>query len=319
MQKLPVVATYANVMRFAFGRFLTILRLSWLPIALLLAAIAAYFALQFSMIRGRFPHTMTEEDAAAGLQALVLSLEGMIVMQVTLLLLQAIAMSAVAVSIHRVILFGDTKPGVWFNFPFGATEIRFLAMGFLFALMTIGVIALLVGPVLLLVSGGDVVGFFADWPTKGQEVVRSGAFSALIGAYLIGWLTVLFLLVRLSVWPPSVVASGSLAPGEPWRLTRGNFWRLIGLFVLTGATLYALLIPFMIAFAVFMITRLRDLPAQGENLPPEAVLEMLQPALPFVAAFYFFLIVFVTGVTVALVSYSYKALKGYDARTPIAA
>jgi hypothetical protein len=268
-----------------------------------------------SMIAGKFPPAPGEGMAALQFP---INLDLMIFMQVTLFLLQLIAMSAVAVSIHRVILFGDTKPGVWFNFPFGATEVRFLAMGLLFALMTICVIALIVGPVLFLVSGGDVIAFFRDWQAKGPESIRNGGFFVLIGAYLAGWLTVLFFLVRLSVWPPSVVASGRLSPGEPWRLTRGNFWSLIGLFILVGVTLYALFIPFGIAAAVFMFTQMRDLQAQSADLPPEKVFEMVRPMLPFLAAFYFIMIVFVTGVTVAVLSYAYKALKGVDAKASMA-
>ena len=248
-----------------------------------------------------------------------INLDLMIFMQVTLFLLQLIAMSAVAVSIHRVILFGDTKPGVWFNFPFGATEVRFLAMGLLFALMTICVICAdrRAGAVprerrrrhrLLQGLAGE----------GHPSLIRNGGFFVLIGAYLAGWLTVLFFLVRLSVWPPSVVASGRLSPGEPWRLTRGNFWSLIGLFILVGVTLYALFIPFGIAAAVFMFTQMRDLQAQSADLPPEKVFEMVRPMLPFLAAFYFIMIVFVTGVTVAVLSYAYKALKGVDAKASMA-
>lgn len=315
MHKLPIAATYANVMRFAFGRFFTTLRLSWLPIGLLLAAIGAHFALQMSMIASRFPPAPGEGMAAFQFP---IDLNLMIFMQVTLFLLQLIAMSAVAVSIHRAILFGDTKPGVWFNFPFGATEVRFLTMGLLFALMAIGVIAAIVGPVLYLVTGGDVARFFEDLPAALQEAARGGAIAGLIVAYLVGWLAVLVLLVRLSVWPPSLVASGRLSPGEAWRLTRGNFWSLIGLFILVGVTIYAMFIPFGIAAAVFVVTQVGDLSAQGREVAPEKVFEMFRQVLPFVAAFYFIMIVFVTGVTVATLSYAYKALKGVDAKAPMA-
>jgi hypothetical protein len=318
MHKLPIASTYANVIRFAFGRFFTTLRLSWLPIVLLLAVIGAHFALQFSMISG---HIGPGGAAVAAIKTPGFGIDiGLMVgMQAALFVLQLIAMSAVAVSIHRVILFGDTKPGVWFNFPFGATEVRFLTMGLLFGLMTVGVIALMVGPVLFLVTSGDVARFFANWPESLQELARGGGIAGLIIAYIVGWVTVLVLFVRLSVWPPSLVASGRLSPAEAWRLTRGNFWSLIGLFILVGATIYAMFIPVGIGVAVYMVTQIGDLPAQGRDVPPEKVFEMFRQALPFIAAFYFILIVFVTGVTVATVSYAYKALKGVDAKTPMTA
>jgi hypothetical protein len=322
MQKLPVVATYANVMRFAFGRFFTTLRLSWLPIILLLGVIAAHFSLQFAMIAGRIQGGVPDYDPSTGVPPFGLNFGLMFGMQGLLFVLQLIAMTAVAVSIHRVILFGDTKPGVWFNFPFGATEMRFLAMGLLFALMVVAVIVSIVAPVLFLVTGGNVVTFFQDWgesQAKFAEFARGGGLAALIVAYLAGWITVLFLMVRLAVWPPSVVATGSLSPAEPWRLTRGNFWNLIGLFILTGATIYAIMIPFGIAFAGYLFANLGDLPAKGKEIPPEVVFETMKSVLPVVAVFYFFLIVFVTGTTVAVLSYAYKALKGIDAKEPVPA
>ena len=317
MHKLPIAATYANVMRFAFGRFFTTLRLTWLPVVLLLAVIVAHFGLQFWLMGVPFPHNMANADTPFGPPS-GLDMNLMIANQVALFVLQLIAMSAVAVSIHRVILFGDTKPGVWLNFPFGATEIRFLAMGLLFALMTIAVILIVVSPVIVLLSGGDVVAFFEGFGTKEkvEELARGGGIFALIAAYIAGWIAVLFMMVRLAVWPPSIVATGSLSPAEPWRLTRGNFWSLIGLFILVGVTMYAVMIPFGIAMAVFMFTHMRDLPAG--QIPPERLTEMFQTALPFVFAFYFVLIVFVTGVTVATLSYAYKALKGIDAKDPVA-
>jgi len=316
MHKLPIVATYANVMRFAFGRFFTTLRLTWLPILLLLAAIIGHFTLQLYSMGLRFDMTgarpPTLEPGNVGL---------MFASQGFLFVLQVIAMSAVAVAIHRVILFGDTKPGVWFNFPFGGTEARFLAMGLMFALIVIGVIFLIVAPVLFLISGGDVAGFFAGFGDAHfmESLIRSGAFFGLMAAYIAGWIVVLFIMVRLAVWPPSIVATGSLSPAEAWRLTRGNFFNLIGLFILTGATIYAIMIPFAIAFASFVAVNLVDAASSGEKIQPEEVFALMKTAAPIVIAFYFIFIVFVTGVTVAVLSYAYKALKGIDAKEPVPA
>jgi hypothetical protein len=316
MHRLPVVATYANVMRFAFGRFFTTLRLTWLPILLLLAAIIGHVAVQLYSMGLRFDMTGAEPPTLAPGD-----ISMMFASQFALFVLQLIAMSAVAVAIHRVILFGDTKPGVWFNFPFGATEMRFLGMGLMFAMMVIGVILLIVAPVLLLISKGDIVGFFSGFGDKDQmeALIRSGAFFGLMAAYMAGWIVVLFLMVRLAVWPPSIVATGSLSPAEPWRLTRGNFWNLIGLFILTGATIYAIMIPFGIAFASFVAVNLVDAASSGEKIQPEQIFGLMKTAAPFAIAFYFLFIVFITGVTVAVLSYAYKALKGIDAKEPVPA
>ena len=55
MRKLPVWTTYRHVVGFAFGRFFTVLRLTWLPIGALLAAAAALVVFQFSMMAEMMP------------------------------------------------------------------------------------------------------------------------------------------------------------------------------------------------------------------------------------------------------------------------
>ena len=60
---------------------------------------------------------------------------------VTELLLMGLALSVVAVAVHRIILFGDRRPGQYFAFPFGMTELRYVAMGALTFLFIVAIIA----------------------------------------------------------------------------------------------------------------------------------------------------------------------------------
>ncbi len=312
MRKLPVFATYGHVARFAFGRFFTVLRLVWLPSVALLAVIAAYLVFQFSIMLEMMPSPGAPMRPAHNpwLRHFDIIIAG----QVILVVLQLVPMAAAAVALHRVILFGDTKPGVLFNFPFGAAEARYLIMGLLYIVIMIAVLAAVIVPAFYIITDGDL-GFFFD-PRAAQEHGRPSWFGPFFAAYIAAWLVVLFLFLRLAVWPASVVATGRLSPAEAWSLTRGNVWRLIGLFALCVMTMYAIMIPFAIAWAVYMSNAIAK---TGTPPPtPSAVVEQIFiPAAPFIAAFYFLLLVFVTALMTAAVSYAYKALKGYDPRSPI--
>jgi hypothetical protein len=94
------------------------------------------------------------------------------------------------------------------------------------------------------VADGNPPGFidgFRRFPDNVTELVRSGRFGLLGIAYLLAWLIVIYVSIRLAVWPPSVVATGSLSPSEPWSLMRGNVFRFIGLVLLCGIAIWILM------------------------------------------------------------------------------
>jgi hypothetical protein len=314
MVQLPVFRTYGNALSFTLWNAFTILRLTWLPIACLVAIGMLPLTLDWGTVRKIYGL-----DGTPGLGDNAFRLH--LGLQVGMNLLQALVMTSVAVAIHRVILFNERKPGHYFLFAFGKTEFAFLVMGVLSFLIVIGVMGSLMGPAIYLLAGGDFAAFFdrfKDWPANAPELART--FLPLVGVYLAGWLIVLFIFVRLAVWPPSVVATNSVSPAEAWSLTRGNFWRFIGLFVLATLTMYAIVVPVGVGFYLhhreLMMGREFFEATRGLDVP-EQVGAAIRPFVPMLAALYFFLLMYATAFGVALLSYAYKALKGVEAGTAI--
>jgi type IV secretory pathway VirB10-like protein len=217
------------------------------------------------------------------------------------------------------------------------------------------------------------------------------------------YILVIYFSLRLSVWPPAVVATNRISPREPWQLTRGNVWRLIGAFILTFGWIYVLvLVPAVGAYWYYtnkMKAALPEVPAitapalpeteapkdsglpqapagatpapsvapappalpappaapaqpqqpapaaapvapSPATPPPEAAMPEIAPDSgvevdrdaarrqvegmigPFAAVMwvvFLFMYIFFTALAVALMSFSYKALKGYEAHEPIPA
>jgi hypothetical protein len=307
MVQLPVFRTYGNAVRFVLWNAFTIFRLTWLPIALLVLVIMLP-SLYLKTDWARALYGLNEPESLFSLG---------VGFQLALNLLQAITMTSVAVAVHRVILLNDRNADHYFVFAFGKTEFAFLLMGLLSLLIALGVMGAILGPIIYLLAGGDVAAFFdrfKDWPENAPALI--GAYAPLLAGYFVGLLIIVYIFVRLSVWPPSVVATNHVSPAQAWSLTRGNFWRFIGLFALAVLTMYAVIIPVAaIFYSIFrehtfsreMWEATRDLPVK------DAVRISVEPFIPTLTALYFFMLMFMTAFLVAIVSFAYKALKGVEA------
>jgi hypothetical protein len=350
MNKLPVFRTFGRAVGFTFWNFFTIFRLSWFPLALFIATNIVIGIYAQQILLGTKP--MIDPFSIAE------NIDDFVFLEVLTVMLQAIAVAAAAVSIHRIILFGDRKPGVWFNFPFGATEFLYVLMGVITGLIVLAVFAVALAPAVYIVSGGDIPAFVSkmqvwakDWPAGAAKKELFTAFGPLMFAYAIGWLIVIYLCLRLAVWPPAIVARRRFSLGEAWRLSRGNVWRFIGLFFLVISPFYIVVGLAGAAYwyyttkmdhppapdtkqiveTVQVVPTTKDEPAKVQPPTPEEMAKLREEARqrseremkalqPYAPAFWLFELlvdVFATGFGVALLSYSYKALKGYDAREPI--
>ena len=229
MRKLPVFATFGNALKFAIVNYFTVFRLTWLPLA---TYFAAMLALGYAMHNPLFAEMVQAEKPDP--RFMLRHLDDFAFIYATMMVLQVIVFSAVAVSIHKVILFGDRKPGNYFVFAFGGTELLFVLMVVFSFLLFAGIMGAIIAPIIYMISNGDVASFFAkfeDWPNNAPELLRTGGLGWVMFGYFVGWLVLIYIGVRLALWPPTIVATRRFALGEAWALTRGNFWRLIGLFI----------------------------------------------------------------------------------------
>lgn len=277
MEKLPVFRVAGRAIGFTLWNSFTIFRLAWLPIVALFAAqigLSAYIMQVDGETLKTMPNPMTVS----------LIVEKALALNIANLVLQTIALAAVAVSIHRVILFGDRRPGEYFNFAFGKTEFLYIVMGVLTALIVLSVLAVVIAPFVLLISGGDPVGMFEKFAENPQAAfqdangaLQGGKLTLFLTIYFVAYILIIYLSLRLAVWPPAVVATNRLSPSEPFALTRGNVWRLIGAFILTFGWIYLLVLVPAVGAYWYYTNKMKEMPPEVPAITAPAVPETDSP------------------------------------------
>lgn len=273
MYRLPVFATVNRAYAFLINDFSTIVRLSWLP--LLLATIVQYVAahaIYDSAVAALEARTPPSGDWPSFWE----SVSGLI---------GIVGTAIVAVALHRVILFGDRKPGQFYHIAFGRTEMLFVALPVAVSLF------------FLLMSASFVT-------------VESGAFLAAFSLLLI--FTFFYAMVRLELIFPITVVEGQYNFGRAWALTRGNFWRLLMAWIVA-------MIPLFAGFFLVMFGAFRGFGSLFDfSETDDASLAMLRRAveaaeaaasIPMVAVGFCFSLAS-GAVGAALLCYAYKFLSG---------
>ncbi len=345
--KLPVFRTFFRAAGFTIWNGWTIFRLTWFPMSLMFFASIVLPLLYLTSV-------------AKGVE--LPQLEQSIVFQVSSIVLQLIATASAAVAVHRVILFGDRQSGHYFLFAFGRTEVLYLLIAITSMVFTALAMAAALLPVAVLVSGGDPITFFNSLiPKPGQDGNTAGVGRMFV-TVSIAFIVMFYFLLRLSVWPPAVVATNRFALAEAWRLTKGNVLRLLGLFLMP--MLLFLMIVALAAASLYFLndTKAIDAPAnppaveqsaptshsasrlsswlglrktfgatlsntksapdvatngRDEAVAPQEPDETPAEPRPLFFVFTFLYFIYATAYGVAIVSFAYKALKGYEAAEPI--
>ncbi|WP_432520724.1 glycerophosphoryl diester phosphodiesterase membrane domain-containing protein [Kineococcus sp. SYSU DK006] len=185
-----------------------------------------------------------ETGGEGGVDDLFSAVQGSVPLVVLGALLQAVAVlvlnGMLIVSVSRAVL----GRGVGFGELWRTCRPRLLALVGLSLVITVASGA--VG-VLTLLPGGLLVGL-AD----SEAVTGVGVLLLLLG--LLGWLAGgAYLWVKWSMATPAMLLEG-LGVGaslkRSWRLTRGSFWRLLGILLLTTAVVYAVVTAVAVPFTV---------------------------------------------------------------------
>lgn len=151
-----------------------------------------------------------------------------------LLLLSLLIQSMMAAAIYRILLRGQT--GSVRLFRVGRAEFRLMALALIYVVLFALLMAALtlVGTILMALVYGLGAG------------VR--AFVGTVAWLFVAGLTV-FLAVRMSLAPVITFDRDKLALFDSWSVTRGQFWRLTGAYVLT---LSLIVVAFFVAVLVFL-------------------------------------------------------------------
>ncbi len=241
MAKIPVGRTIAYAYGFTFGNFLTVLGLSWVPLALMAAAgilaLPTYLAgVQAVLTNGDVSGLVT----GGGLMFLF----GIVVFAGFIMIYVAIARQAL----------GLRSGPAFFYFSLDAAFWRLL----LAYLLTI-VIAI-AGGILIAIVSGILVVVFAPLAAVAVLVALPG---------------LLYVVLRLTFLQPAVaVAEESRVVGRSWSLGKGNFWRIFA--VLLGIMVPMAILQFIIQISLF--SSLAIVPPPEDASPAEAAAFMVQVA-----------------------------------------
>lgn len=297
MNKIPVRQTIAEAYRFTFAGLERVIGVIWLPIVLL--TVGGYF------VSGPYFAAMAEamesgDFAPAGPALLCMIAFGAVAVVLT---------AMIGVAITREILSPLKRP-LFLRFELGGAELR-LAGAFVGVYLLM--VVFFVAAVFIAVMLGAVLAPFL--PAASPKV---GAMQMALG--LAGLMTLLlipvmvYLLVRLSfLVVPSVVMDGGFGIERSWKLTKGNFWRIVGIALAVG-------IPVVIA-DVAVRTAVLGL----DSLNPHFEL-LLNPAaqarhsaeqlrhiaanLPLLMGLSFVLAPFTSGLMFSAPAFAYRALTG---------
>jgi len=233
--KIPVGATAAAAYRFTFTNYWRILGVGWAPLLLMNAVMLwLFYPLMAAANRGNAAH---DPYLALSMFPRFLLFEGL-----TFLLL-----AAVAVGITRVAL------GLPLRWPFFYIGLdgdfwRLLLSWVMFFLILMAVViglSIVIG-VAVAVSAVSGAGPHPDAAARGMSALR---FVPII--IICVYALMFFLGVRLASLLPSIVLSEKrIGLGRNWMLSRGNFWRLLGLLILLLLPTLALVILQTIALVL---------------------------------------------------------------------
>jgi len=231
--KIPVAQTLEHAYGFTFGRFLTVIGLTW--VSFLILAIGCYFLLPpyFTAIQTMI---QTRNPAALGAALGVIPL---------LVLLTFLCFNMIYVAIARQSL-GSRTGTAWFYFSLDAAFWKLLGV-YLLMLLVFGAFAIgAVIVVTILSAAGGLLG------QAGRAFVRGLAIVIMI-------LGLFYVMLRLMFFAvPVTVAEGRRILRRSWALSGGNFWRIF-------AVLLAIYIPFVI---VEMILEGIVFASVAMNMPP---------------------------------------------------
>lgn len=309
MHALPIFGITGRSLGFVITNIFSLFRLCWLPLAML---IATTYAMAYAIVQvspGTTAKTIVEANAFLFATAIEIILNG-------------IVLSVVAVNVHRIILFEDRRPNIYFAFPFGRTELLYVVMGtltYLALALLIAVIAFLYYSAAGLAPQGAalLIAAMAEAAAPAAPKASPWIVASSIIVFIVGYVLAVWLMLRLTVWPPAVVANNRLSLGEALRLSKGRVLALLGLMI--ASTLGYLTVLFLFGVTMGVVTASAETSAGDwieafnfDLLSKVHSASESKPVNPNAILFEFFYLLTATAYAVAILSYAYKALKGFD-------
>jgi len=228
MSKIPVGETIAQTYRFAFGGFIQILKVVWLPWVIL--------AMGGLLIRSQataLSNALTTRDFSA-VAHLLMPMLPFYALAVIFLFMQIAGITQLALGIRA--------GSPYYYFSLGKPVWRLLGAFLLVALIAFG-------SYFLLIAAGVLLGLIVAILSKlvGFSGLTSGIL-AIVGvlAIIAAFCAYIYSIVRMTfLMNPVAIAEQRISLKRSWALAGGNFWRII-------VIILAILVPIMIVQLVVM-------------------------------------------------------------------
>jgi len=304
--KIPFERTIANAYRFAFSNILTILGIGWFPFLLVgLVAAGLIFALlpQLSVLL-----TMGQDKwSPAQIVAAVMPMVGAASL---IVIVQIIATSMVSVGVMRKALGQHPGPYLFF-FSLGSQVWRLIGAYVLVVLLAWGSGLLLA----LAITGVSIV------LSKISTSIQVLGTTLMVVAAVWWWI---YALVRVQFFLPAiVVAENHIGIRRSWSLGRGNFWRIVGIVLITtipvgiaNSTINQSLIQFALGPQLLPVTGWPRDPSHSAMTPAElqhlftALFGAFRRVWPYMLAFEMLYFILLIGLTVGAVATAYNFVTG---------
>ena len=228
MSKIPVGATIAGAYRFAFGGFLNLASIVWVPWLILTAA-----GLLLRSQTLAFSNAIANRDMAA-IGAMFAIMAPFYLLSIFLLFMQIAGITEQALGLRT--------GSPYFYFAAGKPVWRLIGAFLLMALI-------FVGSYLLLVAAGILLGIVASLLAKAMNLT-GGVFAIVVAFFMIAAICAyVYCAVRVSfLLNPVVIAEKRISIRRSWELGGGNFWRIFLIMLGVVGPAMALMIFLMFHF-----------------------------------------------------------------------
>jgi hypothetical protein len=319
MGTIPVLRTIAETYAFAFRRYFPILGAIWLPF--LLMGVAAYYILMPALAAlGTFlndtaQHARLNPGTPYVSPALWPMMRGSLLFDLCLLVIFPV----LAVGVTKEAL--QMRRGPWFvYFSIGKPEL--LVLG---AFLTL--LALYFGAVIVMAIVGAIVGVVVGLAMAGNTAAHGDPAAAVTTTLVVVrvvmplfYLALLYFMIRLCfLMVPVSTAEGRFGLWRSWALTKGNFWRSLG--VVLGTFLPIMIVSYALwyfAFGPALFQSMWDAQVHPQAAPAElsAQIQMLVSHAMYFAIYAIVLAPINYGLTFGPSAFAYRAVVGDKAAGP---
>lgn len=293
MNKLPVADTIRFGYAFTFGEIGTVIGLIWIPT--LINAVVSFFALRIYY-----------QAMAESMETALPAMGGQVMLPLLAAVLSMLLAAMIGVAITRQALGLRSGPA-FAHFSLGSAELRVFGGFFgLYMILILGVF------VISLVVLGTAAGAAA---TAGGNLGNAALLGGVVGMLALAGLCAMFYVaVRLSfLIVPAALVDGEFGVSRSWELTKGNFWRIFIVGLVT-------LLPIAIAFGIAEVAILGPnffVPDMGSAKDPAAQVKQMavqmramQAHMPLLMGLSFVISPLAYGMLFAPAAFAYRALSG---------